>query len=100
MFRRFSLMETSPPTISVSINQNRIFPLLRSLSTSSSPPKRKISTSAPANGQSINISPSSSPWYSRIGNSIRKSVLRRASSVIIEERRSKVRRFANSFFFK
>ncbi|GAB0094829.1 5'-AMP-activated protein kinase subunit gamma-1 [Sergentomyia squamirostris] len=83
MFRRLSMLDSSPPSATVSVAPQRMaaiqYRALRSVSTPNPPP---ISPS----GHVIVHQPTSTvlsnapTWYARIGQSLRKSVLRRSSS--------------------
>jgi hypothetical protein len=117
MFRRMSLFDGAPPSSSLSINPNKKnVKLKHSKSLSLSPiqvpqsvvtirSRRHTSLSHTLVHQqiaaglyapvSIVYSPPSptTPWYSRFGNSIRKNVFRRPSSVY----KDNVNKMANSF---
>lgn len=102
MFRRFSLLDSSPPASKISATPNRLIPLIIKQSKSGpvleSPQKSPQFTfgassifnygcrSLPIGSISPPPSPpstssSTSPWFSRLRNSFRKSLLRRAYSL-------------------
>lgn len=87
MFRRFSLIDSSPPsakisltptrTLSIKIPQSKSGTILERNTPIRSQQLNEGSRSLPFNTASIQIS---SPWYSRLRNSFRKSFLRRVWS--------------------
>lgn len=94
MFRRYSLLDSSPPSASVSIiphrprrrrHQSVTHEMVASAPSLTKPPSPKNTIIKPANSMvlfSNRSTTSTSPsWYARWGSSLRKNLLRRGLSV-------------------
>lgn len=95
MFRRYSLVDSSPPSASISIaphrprrrHQSSTYEITNSAPTLSKSPSPKNLLKFKSTSNSLLLIPnksSNSPsWYARWGSSLRKNLLRRGLSVSI-----------------